>query len=187
MKVALDVGHRGKRGSSKWDRGAVYGRTRESDLVMLYVMSAMYHLEQLDHIVYILCHGNYKDRQQFCLDNDIDLHMQCHLNAGKGSYGLIKLRKNQNARMLAEFLATLWEETLPVSKVKIEEMVKTNGKTPRGYSCVMSRIPSLLLEPMFLDNDKHYKKLLEDNCLFDIGKTISDAVSEWGKIDKGGE
>lgn len=178
MKIALDIGHMGKT-SNQLDRGVIYKGARESDYALLYAVATKGHLEKHGHIVYLLCHGNYSARHQFCLDYNIDLHMQCHLNAGKGQYGLIGMRKNNDGQELADIILAQWKECLPISKTVILPIVKNNGKRTRGWPCVMSEIPSLLLEPLFFDNDKHHELIVNGDACIRIGKAITKAILQW--------
>jgi N-acetylmuramoyl-L-alanine amidase len=173
MKIALDIGHMGKT-LRPLDRGAVYKGARESDYVLLYAIAARGYLEKAGHNVYILCYDNYGARQEFCKINSFDLHIQCHLNAGKGDYSLIYCRENEKAEKLAEKLAEKFKQ-LPVSKVTY----KIATKETRGYECMMQSIPSLLLEPLFLDNDNHYEAIINGNACFTIGKLVAEGILEW--------
>ena len=55
----------------------------------------------------------------------------------------------------------------------------SQGKRPRGYVCLLSDIPSLLLEPMFFNNPKHHTAIVKDDICFTIGKSIAEAIVEW--------
>jgi hypothetical protein len=55
-------------------------------------------------------------------------------------------------------------------------------RSTRGYGCIMNNIPSLLLEPLFLDNETHYEALVDEDACFVIGKAISESVLEWMKL-----
>ena len=145
---------------------------------MLYMLSAYSHLEKAGHTVFILCHDNYSNRHEFCYRNNIDLHIQCHLNAGKGNYGLILYR--DLAKDLAEIMGERLKKKLKLPNVKAQKLLSST----RGYACTLDSIPSLLLEPMFLDNDDHYNQIVRGDALFIIGKVVAESIIEW---DKGGE
>jgi N-acetylmuramoyl-L-alanine amidase len=176
MRIAIDIGHLGK-SNKPLDRGASYKGTNESDMALIYGLSAYGHLESAGHTVYLLTYGNYTVRHTFCKNNSIGLHMQCHVNAGQGNYSLIYCRTGNEGLELANEIALKFADVLPVSKAKVEEI----NSDRRGYGCIMSTIPSLLLEPLFLDNDEHYEELIEGDACFDIGKCISEGVLEWIK------
>jgi N-acetylmuramoyl-L-alanine amidase len=177
-KIALDLGHAGKVKNPR-DRGAVYNDTRESDLVLLYAISARSHLEKEGHIVYLLCHDEYRNRKRFCKDIGIELHMQLHLNSAEkpGKYSLVEYREanRKKCETLAKIIGTKFSNNLPVSK----NVIKTLKDKDRGYSCLMSTIPSLLIEPLFLNNKAHYKEMIEEDLLFTIGKILAEGVLEW--------
>jgi len=177
MRIVLDCGHMGK-ASRPNDRGAVYKNTKESNIVLLYAVAAMGYLEKDGHIVYLVCHDDYKYRQEFCRKVHADIHIQCHLNAGKGSYSLI-LYKDNGAEKLADImLATFCNRIKCVTHTLKEHATKR----VRGFNSIMKDIPSLLIEPMFLDNDKHYEYLVYKDGTMEIGKIIAEAITEWEKI-----
>jgi N-acetylmuramoyl-L-alanine amidase len=179
MRICLDVAHMGKVSRPR-DRGAVYKTTKESNIVLLYAISAMGYLEKADHIVFLACHDDYSARQEFCRKAKVDLHLQCHLNAGKGSYSLI-LYKENGAELLAQMLAVNLQDKLrqQITNAKVEKATKH----VRGFNCIMKDIPSLLLEPMFLDNDEHYEFLVYKAGTMELGKIIADTIIQW---DAGG-
>jgi len=175
MKIALDVGHMGKVSRPR-DRGAVYHKIKESNIVLLYVVSAMGHLERDGHIVYLICNDDYKYRQEFCRKAKVDLHLQCHLNAGKGSYSLIRYKDN-GAEPLVDIMLDKFLKLKDVTHITKEKATKR----VRGFGSIMKDIPSLLIEPMFLDNDKHCEFLVYKTGTMKIGKIIAESIIEWGK------
>lgn len=177
MKIAIDVGHMGK-SNKPGDRGAVYKKTKEANMALIYATSAYGHLEKAGQICYLMTYGNYSVRHTFCRNNSIGLHLQCHVNAGEGDYSLIYCRKGNPGIELAEILSSKFRASLPVSKSKFLEI----NKSTRGYACLMNQIPSLLLEPLFLDNEKHYEALIDEDGCFTIGKAIAESVLEWMKL-----
>ena len=178
MKIVLSVGHVGKVSNPR-DRGAEYQGSRESDLVLIYALSAFQHLEKQGHLVYLLTYGDYSERKKFCRKIGAELHLQLHLNSAEkpGDYALIEYRKsNENkCSALAEIMKAEFTEELPVKKTAIWTMKKGDN----GYVCCMSDIPSLLLEPLFLNNEKHYESMMDGDMLFTIGKAITNSILEW--------
>lgn len=175
-KICLDIGHMGKT-SSPLDRGVVYKGSREADYTLLYAIAARGYLETAGYIVYLLCHGDYIERQKYCTANAFDLHIQCHLNACNGNYSLVYCRENEKAKILAAIIADKFQD-LPILESKFEVATEETN----GYNCMISTIPSLLIEPLFLDNEKHYKEIVEGNACFLIGKLLAEGILEW--IDK---
>ena len=177
MKIGLSPGHIGKTGSRCNDRGAHYKDINEANLVMLYAVITQSLLEIEGHNVYLLSYGNYSVRQNFCKDNNIKLHLQLHLNAGKGSYSLIRYRKNNGVRCspLSHFISKEFDKTLPIKKCKILPYTSKE----RGYVCTMGDRTSLLLEPLFLDNSKHFKELIDGDAIWTISKAITNGIVKW--------
>ena len=178
MKICLSVGHMGKTSNPK-DRGCEFQGSRESDLVLIYALSTFQHLEKQGHLVYLLTHGNYSERKAFCRKIGAELHLQLHLNCAEkpGDYALIEYRKSNESKCLAlaEIMKAEFSKELPVKKTDIRTMKKGDN----GYICCMSGIPSLLIEPLFLNNEKHYKSIMDGDMLFVIGRTITNSILEW--------
>ena len=169
MLVALDVGHIGKPHSIR-DKGAVYNGICEADLVLFYVTITRSLLEMRNVNTVLLTHQEYSQRKLFCKQVRADIHLQCHLNAAGGKYGLILYNEINptDCHSLASKIAKQFEANLPITLCKIEKMKEKD----RRNSCVMDSIPSLLLEPLFLDNPDHFKFLQKDEGVVEIAKAI---------------
>ncbi len=179
MRICLDIGHMGKR-TRPIDRGAVFQGYREAELVLAYTVAAWKLLEAKSHVVYLLCHDNYSARQDFCDVIKADVHVQCHLNAGGGQYGLIAYRDDAPASgaKLASIMARNLERTAGevVSNVKINVLKDED----RGYLCLKPRTVSMLYEPMFLDKAEHLDFMVNKDGLNLIGAALADAINQWG-------
>lgn len=182
MRVAIDIGHMGKR-SSPADRGAVNRNYREAELVLDYAVSAWKQLEHIGHTVYILCYDNYSARQTFCDSIKADAHVQCHLNSAlsPGTYSLVAYRADGHAdgAKLSSIIARHLKEELGEAVSKVE--VKPLTKDDRGYECLKPNMPSILFEPLFINNELHLSFMLNQNGLEIIGHSLADALDEWGK------
>lgn len=183
MIIALDVGHMGKRSSPK-DRGAVNGIYREANFALQYSVTAWKILENFGHTTFLLCYNNYSNRLEFCDLVKADIHVHCHINSAENKnadYGLVKYREDgnaDNARICHAVSRHLQEQLGPViSKVD----VKTLSKEERGFDCLKSNIPSILYEPLFIQNDDHLNFLLSEDGLVKIGTALANAINEWGK------
>lgn len=189
MKIVLDVGHMGKT-SRPTDRGVTLNSYRESDLVLDYVTVAFKHLENNGHTVYLLTHTNYSRRKEFCDEIKADLHVQCHINSAEsvGRYARVLLRED-NIKESCEQLAEILSDKLRIwlgNRISKAEVVKLKGHE-RGYECLKENIPSLLLEPMFINNDAHLRFMLYENGLTMIGMALATAINEWSQIANSGD
>lgn len=180
MRIALDIGHMGKR-SSPTDRGAVNSNYREANLCLKYGTSAWHELEKLGHTTFLLCYDNYSNRHSFCDVVKTDVHIQCHLNAANGRYALVAYRQDahiDNAKLgatVSHKLETALKDT--ISKVEVRVLTDKD----RGYLCLKANIPSLLFEPLFIDNENHLQFMLQEGGLEKIGIALATAVDEWGR------
>lgn len=180
MRVAIDIGHVGKR-SRPEDRGAEHLGYMEANLVFDYATVARKHLELLGHTAFILAHDNYVKRHEFCDSVKVDVHVQCHLNSPDGRYALILLSTDASDSCIAfaEIMSHHFKKWLGslISKVDVLP-IKADD---RRYICLNPGSPSLILEPLFLKNDSHLKFMLHHDGLFMVGMAIAEAVNEWGK------
>jgi len=178
MKIALDIGHMGKK-SRPDDRGVTHNGYRESDLVLDYVSVAIKELEKNGHTVYLLTHENYSRRQDFCDEVKIDVHIQCHINSPDGRYSLVECRDDaaDSCVALTEILSHQLKRWLGfvISKVDVR---KLKGDE-RGYACMKQNIPSLIFEPLFLKNENHLRFMLYENGLVMVGKALAEGLNEW--------
>lgn len=176
MLVALDVGHIGKPVPIN-DKGARYKNLNEADMVLLYAVITRGLLESAGIQTILLCHTSYNSRHAFCKGTNVDVHLQLHLNAAKGSYSLIGYRDTHKhlCYPLARIMADEFEEILPVSKCTLLEMTPRD----RRIVCTMGGIPSLLVEPLFLDNDEHYDYILNGSGVEDIAEVITSSIVKW--------
>jgi N-acetylmuramoyl-L-alanine amidase len=189
MKIAIDVGHMGKKGRST-DRGVVLNGYREADLVLDYCTVAFKHLEKNGHTVYLLTYNNYSTRQAFCTEISTDVHVQCHINSASavGRYGRVLYREDNKVNSCVE-LAEMISDKLSrwVGNVLSKVDVKALKGDDRGYGCLMNDIPSLLFEPMFINNENHLRFMLYENGLTMIGTALATAINEWSNISRGAE
>lgn len=197
MKVALDIGHLFKRKNPR-DKGAFYNGIFEADLVIRYVKKARFFLEDSGFEVYIsepelgILVGDYWERRKWVnehLSID-DIYLQCHLNAGKGNYGLIICvmdfnedekgikRDEQNSkeilygqvlgRNITKFLGL---EVKDFDEAKDIVWVLERGE--RGYDIVKRFIcPAFIFEPCFLDNPEHFENLKSGVWIDAIARVI---------------
>lgn len=180
MRLALDIGHMGKK-SRSGDRGAEYNGYVEADFALEYAVIARKLLEAAGHQTFLLAHDNYVARHAFCNNVKIDLHMQCHVNSPDGRYALIIHSEDAGDNCIAftEIMSYQLKKWLgsTISKVDVWS-IKGDDKR---YICLNPGSPSIILEPLFLKNDTHLKFMLHEEGLVMIGKAIAEAVEEWSK------
>lgn len=201
MKLALDVGHLYRR-SKPGDRGASYKGRFEADFVVEYVRRTREKLKgEKDLEIFIpdvekgVLVGDYYERRDWVNKNfgKEDLYIQCHLNAGKGNYGLVMcvLGFDFSDRMLVSELReleVLYGQALAFSLTKIlgievrdfdeaKDFITDLNEEDRGAKVITKfRCPAFIYEPCFIDNDKHFEKLVSGEWLDGIAEAISDAV-----------
>jgi N-acetylmuramoyl-L-alanine amidase len=179
----------GKKGRST-DRGSSFKGYRESDLVLDYCTVAFKQLEKNGHTVYLLTYGNYSARQTFCGEVNADVHVQCHINSANdiGRYARVLYREDNKVNSCVE-LAEMISEKLNrwvgnvLSKI---DVIPLKGDD-RGYGCLVNNIPSILFEPMFINNENHLRFMLYENGLVLIGTALAMAIHEWSNISRGSE
>lgn len=180
MKIALDIGHMGKRNRPD-DRGATFNGYREADLALDYTIIMRKLLENSGHTTIILSHDNYSKRHDYAKDQNCDLHMQSHVNSPDGRYALIECRADasESCLTLTEIMSHQLKRWLGpvISKVEVKKLKGDD----RGYGCLMADTPSLLLEPLFIRNEAHLKYMLYEDGLTMIGHAVADAVNEWNQ------
>jgi len=171
--VAIDVGHIGKP-NKLLDKGANYRKVNEADLVMLYAALARGWLEKEGIPTVFLTYGTYEERHKFCKEVGVELHLQCHLNAAKGKYGLIGYRAKDSAlcEPIADIFAKEFKEKLHLAAVN--KLVLEHND--RRRVCTVAGLPSLLLEPLFLDNPEHFEYLTVGDGIDDIAEAITCSV-----------
>ena len=182
MKVAIDLGHQGKR-SRQTDRGAEHNGYIEADLTLEYAIVARKKLESLGHTTFLLAHENYSKRHAFCNDMNMDVHFQCHLNSPDGRYALIIHSSQAGDRCIAltEIMSHQFKRWLGsiISKVDVLAIKPDDNR----YMCLNPGSPSLILEPLFLKNEAHLKFLLHENGITLVGLAIAEAIDEWSKTN----
>jgi N-acetylmuramoyl-L-alanine amidase len=149
----------------------------EADIALMYAVITRGLLEVKGINTVLLTYQTYSQRHAFCRSVKANVHFQCHLNSQNGKYGLILYRESnaENSLPLALKIADQFQKNLPISLCKLEAM----GEKDSRNGCIMDGIPSLILEPLFLDNQTHYEFLNSDNGLVVIAESITQAIMEW--------
>ena len=202
MKIALSVGHAGNRPG---DMGVVVessqGQIVEAVYAREYLTAAFGYLDQAGHEASFY-EGTYQERMANANRDAVDVFVAGHLNAGRGSYGLIKLDHRAGRRTcdLAFQLTELWNSALPTKDaagnpnnqvwlldpfgpdfrlLPSGSRVEFKTQEDRGFNNIANvEAPALLLEPLFLDNPYHLEWLLQGGVEI-IGRTIAEAIIGW--------
>jgi len=171
FNLALDIGHRYK-ASAPNDHGAAYKGLVEADIVEYYIRKAAHDLNGVvvagselnvftpDPVKKMLV-GDYTTREAYANTWGVQFYLQGHINAGGGSYGFVYHNAfdlaNEMAEIFADFL--LQEFQGLIKPVKVELLTREE----RGYVILKSlKCPGLLLEPCFIDNQRHWAGLKAD-------------------------
>lgn len=158
MIVILDRGHGQK--PDGFDPGVCYGGLREVDLSSAYITHAAGLLTAAGHTVHLLDTGSYNDRHRKALQlvgASRGIYIQCHVNAGRGTYGLVMhdRRSKDGARAASTLGAAL--KALP--GISRPEAWPIDAKT-RGFSCIdgiwaAPKMCGVVYEPGFIDSPEH--------------------------------
>ena len=171
-RVVLDVQHLGKPNKPA-DRGASYGGYQEADLVLKYATLAFQELTARGYETFLITSGTYAERHAWVNKHGIDLYLACHLNAGGGSYSLVEFYYDagRRTREIAKIMADNFKAILGTSDGKVWEIAKDG----RGAVCLKNTRPSaMLLEPLFIDNEKHLQIAVENPEL--IAKAMVETI-----------
>lgn len=213
MILILDIQHTG-RASKPGDMGAAYdldgdGVTgengeREVDLVRGYAAAAVRHALALGWTVHTLESGEYSERHRRAaeLATGPAAYLACHVNAGRGSYGLVRPDYlSSGGGRLAEAIARELGGLGEITRARVEPLypsataAKAAGRdasTPdraawwtRGWSCIdgiyqgPAGLSGVLVEPFFIDSSGH-KPLTAPEGLDRVGRALVDGVRRWG-------
>jgi N-acetylmuramoyl-L-alanine amidase len=211
LKIALDIGHLYK-DSQPLDRGAFYKGMYESDIVRNYMQKTYNLLEGDDRFeVYIsdpytkILVGDYWKRREWVNKNftEKDIYIQGHLNAGRGNYGMLLAVNDLLSITLreigygAEIVKALQRKLKIPFKDRMDTIEKSTGiyylkPDERGYSILTRfKCPAFILEPCFIDNDKHFDRLVNRDWTDKIAEGLTEAFkiiyNVYIKKEKGGE
>lgn len=216
IHAILDIQHAG-RPDKPGDMGAAYdldgdGVTgengeREVDLVRAYVARAAEVLRTNGHKVTILESGTYGQRHATAIriaqadPNVRHVYLACHVNAGGGSYGLLRPdARSADGRFYAIVMVAKLEDNFPeLTGVQVTPLyanaeaarkagrdVSDAGKVAwwtRGYGCIdgiysgPSNLCAVLVEPGFIDSKRH-APLWTPGGLKRLGEALALAVMD---------
>lgn len=178
MIVILDRGHGQK--PDRFDPGVCAGKLRETDLATAYITHAAGLLTAAGHTVHLLSSGDYgtRHRQAHAFAGaERGLYVQCHVNAGGGTYGLAMYdRRSKEGERASACLGAALEDLPEISRV--ESWGLDAGS--RGYACIdgiwaAPRMCGVVYEPGFLDSPAH-AALWTPAGLRKIGEALAQGV-----------
>jgi len=156
--VVLDRGHGQK--PDRFDPGVTLGKLREIDLATAYITHAAGLLTAAGHTVHLLHSGSYDARHREALrlvGSERGLYVQCHLNAGKGTYGLVMHDgRSSEGKHAAECFAATLGAMPEISRREVWPLTRDS----RGWACIdgiwpAPRMCGLVFEPGFIDAPAH--------------------------------
>ena len=167
------------------DRGSIYGSNIESDMALQYAIVLRKLLETAGYITFLLAYDSYKARHQFCSDMDFDLHVQCHFNSSirPANYSALIFRKrDKDGTALATIIKSKWTSTFSTRC----HLWPATHKDKGWWYCLAKSIPSIILEPLFINNEDHLELLYHYDGFYKIGRSTADAITEWDKGEEYG-
>lgn len=185
MVVILDRGHGAKGRGTIFDPGVVALPLREVDLTDAYIGHAADILRSAGHTVHTLNAGPYADRHRTALalaGHERALYVQCHVNAGGGTYGLVEYdARSRGGRRAAEALA----RDLPgLPELVGPGRIRGLDVGERGHVCVAgiyvgpATVCGVIFEPGFIDSPAHAPLWTPDG-LVAIGGVLAAGIAEY--------
>lgn len=186
MLVILDRGHGQKAHGAPFDPGAMANGLREVDLTAAYIGHAEVRLRALGHRVEVLDSGTYDQRHARAIawadGAGRALYVQCHINAGGGSYALVEHDARSKAgRRASDALGVSLADLPGVSSVKVRGLTASE----RGWTCIddIYAAPSmcgLIYEPGFIDAPAHASLWTADG-LARIGAALAEGIARYAE------
>jgi N-acetylmuramoyl-L-alanine amidase len=197
MKIALDIGHIGRTGKRAGDLGASHGSLHEADLVWRIVEGAWKALRD-EHEVFILSHGSYASRHQWCNQHGVGIFLAGHINSfdkpGPG-YGAFfydpRTRSGDKlAACLAREMMALAHGGIPTktkSKTKKWPAYEAKGikaagdvwKNARFTIAGLRRPIGICCEPFFISNAENRKAFAHSNALLAVGQAYARGINSF--------
>jgi N-acetylmuramoyl-L-alanine amidase len=190
--IVIDRQHVGKPGKDDTGAWNDYDEDRTADVLELEaILTGFYglwcevRLRELGHNVISLGDGHYVDRHKRANSYKADAYIALHLNAGKGDYSLVlhDARSKAGPR-LAACISEAFAKVLPTSR-HIFEGTSPTARFPRGYNCIdgvfSGTAVAALVEPLFIDNPKHFAFLRDEKNLRVLGSALADGIDTWLK------
>lgn len=214
--LILSIDHTG-RPSRPGDMGAAYdldgdgvkgeNGEREVDLVLAYVAVARKYAESKGIRTVVLDDGEYGARHITAIAKAREFptirwaYLACHVNAGGGTYGLIRPDHRSHGGAALALSLALNLRAPEIDRVRTDplypgantaKMAGRDVSTPdkvgwwtRGWSCIdgiyagPANLAGVLVEPFFLDSPEH-RPLTTPEGLTRIGRLLVDGVAAWG-------
>lgn len=186
MRIGLTVGHAGRLSRIN-DRGASYQGIEEVSLIRQYTDALDIALRKLGHECLIFSDGQYSE-QWLRVDNaKCDIYFNCHINAGKGDYGLFLYDyRSTKGPMLADAIKKSMAKFFPKYPVKVlacradTNGVARDGDFSEAFGCINGvKAIALCLEPYFIDgpNASYFRENVEL-----LAQAIAEGIDSFSKI-----
>jgi hypothetical protein len=189
--VILDRGHVGKPDHDDLGAWADLDFDGVSDVVEMeailtakYILAAEIRLRELGHRVVVMGDGRYEDRHTRAKAYKADVYVQCHVNAGKGDYGLaIYDSRSENGKKLAALLAESLVKECPELKRATAGYTAASGSPfPRAWNTIKGvfdgRPVGICYEPFFIDRPEH-QPLAHAEGLARVGRALAEGIHKY--------
>lgn len=181
MKVFLDVGHGGS------DPGAVYGNLTEKNMTLTCAMGAKKLLERYGINVKLSRTDDsflsLSGRAEMANVWGAELFVSCHFNAGGGNRGeVIHSVLEGEGKRLAESIASKIK-ALGQRNVRVFSRGATNGTGDYFTVIAKTRMPAVIVEPCFIDNEADRFLADTEEKQIRVGETIAKGILNFYGID----
>lgn len=128
-------------------------------------------------------YGDYKYRQKFANEDDAVLYIEHHFNSSytpKADYSLALVGSNasETSIKIGNYYANRVAEEFGISS---RGCVKTKFGRRGDYNLRYTKMPAVLLEPLFVSNMTHVNFILEDNGIERLSECLVDTITKFFK------
>jgi N-acetylmuramoyl-L-alanine amidase len=174
--VVIDPGHGGK------DPGAIGFKINEKDVVLNLAKKLNDHLGQYEKAVVSLTRWDDRflelsERAKFANDRNADLFISLHNNAASASaHGFESFIYVNASTTTARYQTILHEQVMNyLAQVGIHD----RGKKRANYAVLReTKMPAILLENLFITNEKENKLLKDDTFLDNLAAAIAAGIAK---------
>jgi N-acetylmuramoyl-L-alanine amidase len=174
--IVIDPGHGGK------DPGAIGFKINEKDVVLNLAKKLNDHLGQYEKAVVSLTRWDDRflelsERAKFANDRNADLFISLHNNAASASaHGFESFIYVNASTTTARYQTILHEQVMNyLAQVGIHD----RGKKRANYAVLReTKMPAILLENLFITNEKENKLLKDDTFLDNLAAAIAAGIAK---------
>ncbi|MBI0392526.1 N-acetylmuramoyl-L-alanine amidase [Thermoactinomyces sp. CICC 24226] len=174
--VVIDPGHGGK------DPGAIGFKINEKDVVLNLAKKLNDHLGQYEKAVVSLTRWDDRflelsERAKFANDRNADLFISLHNNAASASAHGFESFIYVNASTTTTRYQTILHEQ--VMNYLVQVGIHDRGKKRANYAVLReTKMPAILLENLFITNEKENKLLKDDAFLDNLAAAIAAGIAK---------